>query len=99
MTKASEGTVTVIDGYEAEPEEVAAIIAAEIDDEDRADPTLLYLRATKLQVLLTAVCRELGKVRGQAAVQLNADMSYDEIAEHLGISKGRVQQLVTGARS
>lgn len=88
----------VIDGYEADPVEVQAILDEAIDEEDLSDPTLLYVRATKLQVLYTAVVAELGKLRGQAAVRLNQDMSYDAIGDHLGISKPRVQQLVNSTR-
>lgn len=81
--------------YEADSAEVAAILDADIDDEDRADPTLLYIRATQLRARYDAVCAELETVRAQAVQQMSADgMSYRQIAAHVGLSVPRVQQMV-----
>jgi hypothetical protein len=91
---------TVIDGYEADPDDVAAIVATEVDDEDRSDPTLLYVRAAKVQVLHTAVAREMTSLKAQACLQLkHSGESYASIAAHLGISKPYVQQLIALAKS
>ena len=87
--------MAAIDGYEADPAEVRALIDQQVDVEDLADPTLLYVRATQLHVLHTAIANELAQLRAEAAGRLHADgMSYARIAAHLGMSRGRAQQLV-----
>jgi len=91
---------TIINGYEAEPAEVTAIIASLVDEEDRTDPTILYMRATKLLATYTDVLAELKLLRAQAVAAIAADtQSYARTAEHLGLSKPRVQQLVADANA
>jgi DNA-directed RNA polymerase specialized sigma24 family protein len=93
--------MATIDGYEADPDEVAAILAAELDDEDRADPTLLYVRATALSARHTQLLAELSKLRAQAVARIYRDSpgaSYADVGAKLGISRGRVQQFVEAER-
>lgn len=91
--------MTTVDGYGASSEYVAYIISTEIGEEDRSDPTLLYLRATQLKARHDAVNAELEKLRGLACARMNdGGMSYRAIAEHVGISSARVQQLINKAR-
>lgn len=82
------------DGYEADPDEVEALVNGLLDEEDLSDPTLMYVRATKQQVLHAAVAERLGQLRSEAVSRLSADMSYRSIASHLGLSLARVQQLL-----
>ena len=88
------------DGYAAESEEVRALVEQQIDVEDLADPTLLYVRATKLHATFTAAAAECTRLRAEAAARLHTDgMSYARIAAHLGgMSRGRAQQLVEQGR-
>ena len=85
-----------IDGYAPDPEETAAILAEEIDVEDLADPTLLYVRASQLQARYAALAAEATRLRREAIQRLHdggKGMSLQAIADHLGISKPRAQQL------
>lgn len=84
-----------IDGYEADPDDVAAMLDQEIDAEDRDDPTLLYVRATQVAARYTAALAELTKVRAEAVHRMSlAGSSYAQIARTTGLSRPRVQQLV-----
>ena len=88
------------DSYDADSDEVASILAADLDDEDRADPTLLYVRATQLSARYTEVLAELAKLRAQAVARIYHDSpsdSYADVGAKLGISPGRVQQFVEAA--
>jgi hypothetical protein len=92
----------MIGGYEADSDEVDTIVARLLDDEDLADPTLMYIQATKQMVLHTAVADRLGALRAEAVRRLCEDddgMSYQATADHLGLSKPRVQQLVAATRT
>ena len=83
-----------IDGYAADPDEVKAIVNEAVDLEDLADPTLLYIRGSQIRALHTAVAAEGGRLCREAVQRLQADgMSLQAIADHLGISKPRAQQL------
>jgi hypothetical protein len=87
--------MAAIDGYEAEPEETRQLLDELIDVEDLADPTLLYVRVTKLLAHYQHVVSELASLRAEAVGRLHTDgMSYARISEHLGLSRARVQQLV-----
>ena len=92
--------MSAIDGYESESDEVRALVEQQLDVEDLADPTLLYVRATKLHAMFTAAALECTRLRAEAAAQLSADgMSYAAIAAHLGgMTRGRAQQLVEQGR-
>lgn len=88
----------VIGGYEAEPQEVEALLDGLLDEHDLADPTLMYIEASKQMVLYTAVAERLGLLRAEAVQRLcNTGLSYQQVADHLGLSKPRVQQLVAQA--
>lgn len=90
---------TIIDGYEPDPRDVKAILDGLFDTDDLADPTLMYIQATKMQALHTAVVDQLGQLRAAAVQQLcNTGLSYQQAADHIGLTKPRVQQLLMRAR-
>ncbi|MEU6261805.1 hypothetical protein [Saccharopolyspora shandongensis] len=90
---------TVINGYEADSEAVAAIVASLFDDEDHADPSRLYARATSLLATYTDVLDEIRQIRAWAVAEINADInSFSKTGALLGLSKARVQQFVEAAR-
>jgi hypothetical protein len=90
--------MTVINGYEADPDEVEAIVAALVDQEDYDDPARLYARATSLLATYADVIGKIGQLRAEAVARIAADTaSYAKTAEQLGLSKPRVQQLVKAA--
>lgn len=102
------GTNT-IQGYEADPDEVAALTAdllAEVIEgiDDLTDPLDRYTALSKQQVLQVAVRRALeSAIVRQRGVELSrmADQgaTYDAIANVTGLgTKGRVSQLVALTR-
>ena len=85
------------DGYAADPNEVTAILATDLDEVDRSDPTLLYMRATQLSARYAALLAEVGRLRAEAVVALydgGRGGSYASVGNHLGLTRGRVQQFV-----
>lgn len=92
--------MSTIDGYEADPNEADAVLDSFLDEEDRRDPTLLYLRATRLEALFREVLRRVAAERAKAVARLHTDMrSLARVAEHLGVSRPRAQQLVERGRA
>jgi DNA-directed RNA polymerase specialized sigma subunit len=88
-----------VDDHQEMSDDVASIISATIGPWDREDPMRLYVRATHIRNLYDEVNVELEKLRGLALARMNgAGMSYRAIAEHVGISSARVQQLINKAR-
>lgn len=89
-----------LDGYEADPADVQAMLDQEIDAEDRSDPTLLYVRATQLTARYSTALAELTKLRAEAVHRMHrAGSSYAQIAATTGLSRARVQQMVGSART
>lgn len=93
-------TVPAHPGYEAEPTEVKALLDGLLDEEAWGnDPTTWYIELAKVRALLDAASLECTRRASAAVAELNQDMSYDQIAAHLGLSKPRVQQLVKLAKA
>ena len=90
-------------GYEAEPGDVAAEVAGILGGWGD-DPLPRYHAATAAQVHHQAVVNALADERGRIAARWNvpdADgrkLSYQEIADRLGISRAKAQQLVERGR-
>lgn len=86
--------MATVDGYEADPADVQAILTMQIGVTTRDDPTLLYVRATQLRARYAAVCAELEGLRAEAVHRMHqGGSSYAEIARTTGLSRARVQQL------
>lgn len=91
-------------GYEAEPEEAAALAAAEIGpilEGWPGDPVARYGALTSRLVTLQAVADLVAAERARAVAELHADgkgMSYARIAALLGMSRARAQQLAEAGR-
>ncbi|MFJ5680234.1 hypothetical protein [Streptomyces sp. NPDC093097] len=89
-------------GYEPEPTDVAAEVAAIL--EEVTDPTELYARATAAQVHHQAVVEALALVRSRCLAELNtpdadgAKSSFDQIATATGLTRGGAQKLVQRGR-
>jgi hypothetical protein len=91
-----------VSSQEVDPAQVAAILTADLADVDRADPTLLYTRTVHLIARYNAVLAELALLRADAVERLHDDgqgMSLRKLGTHLGISGGRVQQLIERAHT
>lgn len=87
-------------GYEADPDEVFAIVDLAIEMEDMADPTLLYIQASKRATLHEAAAVRMHDLRAEALQRLADDgMTVRAIAGHVGLSGTRVQQLLTRAKA
>lgn len=83
-------------GYEAEPTDVAAETAwlGEF-----TDPLERYARASSAQAHHEAVVAALSRERADAALELYRDVgSYGKVADLIGCSRGRAQQLIERAR-
>lgn len=90
-------------GYEPDPHEVDAIVDDILEDLD--DPMHRYVAATAGQVFHQVVAEKLAAVRAGIAADFNVTdeedgsrLSYAQIAELLGMSRGRAQQLVEKGR-
>ena len=87
------------DAYEAEPSDVAAVVAGELGD--ITDPLERYHRAGAAQALHAAVSDAFALERASAVLAMHEEggLSFQDIADVTLIgTKGRVQQLVEKAR-
>ena len=87
-------------GYEAEPSDVAAEISGLLDD--ITDPLEVYHRATAAQAHHEAVAAALTDERRRACAAMwdnGNGLSYARIADLIGTSRSRAQQLVERGRS
>jgi hypothetical protein len=91
-------------GYKDEPQEVAAEVAGLLDGWD--DPLARYHAATAAQVHHQAVVNALADERARIAAGWNdpgrgggSKMSYQQIADLLGMSRSKAQQLVERGRT
>lgn len=92
-----------IQGYEADPSDVQALLAALLDDiQDEPDPAIRYVMLTKELVLHQALVSRLAdeRARAVAAMHKPGGMSYQQIANALQLgTRGRAQQLVKRGRA
>lgn len=87
-------------GYEAEPSDVAAEISGLLDD--ITDPLEVYHRATAAQAHHEAVAAALTDERRRACAAMwdnGNGLSYARIADLIGTSRSRAQQLVERGRA
>ncbi|RNF86762.1 hypothetical protein [Streptomyces botrytidirepellens] len=90
-------------GYEPEPTDVAAEVAAIL--EEITDPIELYERATAAQVHHQAVVEALSLFRSRCLAGLNTPgvdgtkSSFEQISGYTGLTRGGVQKLVQRGRS
>lgn len=88
----------LVDGYEADPDDVSAILAATFDEDDQRDPMIGYMTATKALALYEAVAVELRGARALAVKALADETSYQKTADLLGLHKSRIGVLVQEAK-
>lgn len=92
-----------IQGYEAEPEEVEALLAVALADiNEESDPAVRYVMVTKELLTYQALVSRLAdqRARAVAAMHKPGGMSYQQIADALQLgTRGRAQQLVERGRA
>lgn len=92
-----------VPGYEAEDHEVQAVYDALIGDRDGEDLLPRYMHLSSRQSLLDAVIVRLADERAQLAAELYADLgegrSFAAVADRLGISRARAQQMIERSRT
>jgi DNA-directed RNA polymerase specialized sigma24 family protein len=86
-------------GYEPDPADVAEYLDALDDTAWGGDPLPAYLEATRAQVLHQAVAAAIADRRAELLARVHANgASYQTIADMVGLTRGRVQQLVERGR-
>lgn len=89
-----------INGYEAEPSDVQALVEGLLADlADETDPLVRYTLLTSEQALYAKFIGEIVRLRGLELLAMSETASYEQVAEMTGLgNKQRVGQLIKGAR-
>lgn len=87
-------------GYEADPDDLAALADAVLADAlDEPDPAVRFVLLSKDLALYEALVEEIATERARTvATMATSGLAVRAIAPILGISYGRVQQLIKRAR-
>lgn len=91
----------VVDGYEAEPHEVSAVVAALVGDRDPGDDDKAWFAHLSSRLaLLSAAAERVSQQRDQLAADMLAtyDMTERQMSEYLGLSSSRAGALARRAR-
>lgn len=92
---------TVVNGYEAEPSEVAAVLGIVELGEVGEDLNVRYILAAKALALHTAVVDEISRARDAVVMEAYEEpgQSYATVGDRFGLSRARVQQIVERGRA
>ncbi len=92
---------TIVNGYEAEPAEVAAVMTVVELGEPGEDLAVRYILAAKALALHTAVLEEISKTRDTVVAEAYAEpgQSYETVGARFGLSRARVQQIIERHRA
>lgn len=92
-----------VPGYEAEDHEIQAVYDTLVGDRDGEDLLPRYIHLSSRQSLLDAVIVRLADERARLAAELYADLgegrSFASVADRLGVSRARAQQMIERSRS